>query len=73
MGPDLTAVARRAPGRAASQKLEKPELYLVQSLVYPKAYIVEGFNPVMPNWKELQLNERDISDLVAYLMTLTGE
>lgn len=73
VGPDLTAVARRAPGRAASQKLEKPELYLVQSLVYPRAYIVEGFNPVMPNWKELQLNERDLSDLVAYLMTLSGE
>jgi len=36
-------------------------------------YVVEGFNPVMPNWKELQLTEKDLADIVAYLKTLTGE
>jgi cytochrome c oxidase subunit 2 len=73
VGPNLTEVAKRAPSRAAAQGLERPELYFVQSVVYPKAYVVEGFNPVMPNWKELQLTEKDLADIVAYLNTLTGE
>jgi cytochrome c oxidase subunit 2 len=73
VGPDLSEVARRAPDRATVQGLDLPELYFVQSVVYPKAFVVEGFNPVMPNWKELQLAEQDLADLVAYLRTLDGE
>lgn len=73
VGPELTEVAKRAPSRAAAQGLERPELYFVQSIVYPKAYVVQGFTPVMPNWKELGLTEKDLADLAAYLKTLTGE
>lgn len=73
VGPNLSAMGMRAPSRAAAQKLERPEQYLAQSVVYPKAYVVEGFNPVMPNWKQMELNEKDLADLVAFLMTLKGE
>ncbi|MBM3942714.1 MAG: c-type cytochrome [SAR202 cluster bacterium] len=70
VGPDLSQVASRAPERAATQGLAAPELYFVQSVVYPKAYVVQGFTPVMPNWKELQLTEKDLADIVTYLKTL---
>jgi mono/diheme cytochrome c family protein len=73
VGPDLSEVAKRAPDRASVQGLERPELYFVQSVVYPRAYVVEGFNPVMPNWQQLQLTEKDLADIVAYLKTLNGE
>lgn len=73
VGPDLSAVASRAPGRARAQGLDRPELYFVQSVVYPRAYVVQGFNPVMPDWKQMQLTEKDLADLVAFLKTLTGQ
>lgn len=73
VGPDLTEVAKRAPSRAATQGLDRPELYFVQSVVYPTVYVVEGFSPVMPDWKQMQLSEQDLADLVAFLRTLTGE
>ncbi len=73
VGPDLSAVASRAPDRARAQGLDRPELYFVQSVVYPRAYVVQGFSPVMPDWKQLQLTEKDLADLVAFLKTLTGQ
>ena len=73
VGPDLSEVANRAPDRARVQELEHPDLYFVESVVYPKAFVVEGFNPVMPDWKALQLSEQDLADIVSYLRTLDGQ
>jgi mono/diheme cytochrome c family protein len=73
VGPNLTEVANRAPDRARVQGLDSPELYFIQSVVYPKAFVVEGFNPVMPNWEQMQLTEQDLADLVAFLRTLDGQ
>ncbi|MBI4336466.1 MAG: c-type cytochrome [Chloroflexi bacterium] len=73
VGPELTAVARRAPSRAADRGLVSPQLYFIESLVYPKAYLAPGYPPDMPDWKQMQLSEQAVADLVAYLMTLVGE
>ncbi|MBI4214004.1 MAG: cytochrome c [Chloroflexi bacterium] len=72
IGPDLTAVGARAESRAQATGLARPELYLVQSIVDPRAYVVEGYAPVMPNWQDMSLDERALADVVAYLLTLTG-
>lgn len=65
-GPALTGVAREAADRVAGLDAAA---YLRQSLVEPDAYIVEGFQPgVMQSYANLP--ETDITDLVAYLLTL---
>jgi cytochrome c553 len=72
IGPELTAVALRAPSRAEAVGLSSPALYFVQSLVCPQAYVVEGYAPVMLDWQQLNLTEQDLADLAAFLATLDG-
>lgn len=64
-GPSLMGVASRAGERVEGLSAEE---YLHQSLVDPHAYVVEGFADVMPPFDTLA--EGEVSDLVAYLMTL---
>jgi hypothetical protein len=47
-------------------------LYFVQSIVYPQAYVVDGYPPVMLDWKQLGLDEQNLADLAAFLSTLTA-
>jgi mono/diheme cytochrome c family protein len=47
------------------------EEYLRQSILDPRAYLVEGFDPEgMPEIYGEILSEEDINNLIAYLMTL---
>lgn len=68
VGPSLAGVAARAetriPGMAAQD-------YLMQSLVEPDAYIVQGFQPgqMRPDLAEV-LSQQQLDDLVAFLLTL---
>jgi cytochrome c2 len=64
-GPSLQGVATRAGERVEGMA---PEDYLHQSLVEPEAFVVEGFEPVMPSYADQP--EEALNDLVAYLMTL---
>ncbi len=70
--PDLQDVASRAatrkPGVSAID-------YLAESLYEPGAYIVEGFNPGMPevNKPPIGLTDPEILSVIAYLQTLGGE
>lgn len=64
VGPDLSQVAatagQRVPGLSAEQ-------YLRQSIQDPDAYTVAGFQKgVMP---KLPLNDQQVNDLVAFLLT----
>jgi mono/diheme cytochrome c family protein len=66
-GPTLSGVASRAatvrPGYSA-------EMYIYESIVYPNAYVVEGFQGgIMPTGFKKQLSEQQLADLVAFLMT----
>ena len=68
VGPSFDGVATRAetsvPGLTAAE-------YLYQSIVDPNAYIVEGFEPgvMLDNFEDI-LTQKEIGDLVAFLLTL---
>jgi nitric oxide reductase subunit C len=68
VGPSLANVGATAgttePGMSA-------EAFLRESLVDPNAYLASGFGPnIMPATYGTQLTEKQIDDLVAYLMSL---
>lgn len=67
LGPDLshvaTAAATRRPGTAAVD-------YIEESIDQPGAYIVPGFNDVMPRALARDLSDFDRESLIRYLMTL---
>ncbi len=70
--PDLQDIASRAatrkPGYSAID-------YIAESLYDPGAYIVEGFNPGMPEVDKppIGLTDPEILSVIAYLQTLGGE
>ncbi len=70
--PDLQDIATRAatrkPGFSALDSL-------AESLYEPGAYIVEGFNPGMPevNKPPIGLTDAEVLSVIAYLQTLGGE
>jgi len=70
-GPDLTGVGARAatrkPGTAA-------KAYLLESLIQPAAYVVEGFPNIMQpmNRPPVALNRSELWATVAFLQSLGG-
>lgn len=68
-GPDLGGVAANAssrkPGMAAVD-------YLLESLIKPAAYLVEGYGPLMPPMGAI-LTPGELMVTVAYLQSLGGE
>ena len=65
-GPSLQGISAQAGGRV-------PELsaaeYLRQSILEPDAYIVEGFSENMGRIHRVLLTEREVNDLVAFMLT----
>jgi cytochrome c oxidase subunit 2 len=45
------------------------ENYIRESIEYPMAKVVKGFNPVMPTFKG-QLSEEELAGLIAYVKSL---
>lgn len=68
VGPSLAGVGTRAETRVPGLTAEA---YLMQSLVEPNAYIVEGFQAgqMRPDLAET-LTQQELDDLVAFLLTL---
>ncbi len=67
LGPVMAGIAARAGERVPGLSAEA---YLHQSIIDPEAYVVPGFRPIMyPKYAE-HFSERDIADLIAFLMTL---
>jgi mono/diheme cytochrome c family protein len=70
--PDLEGIAVRAgtrqPGLGALE-------YMAQSIYDPNAYIVEGFNPGMPQIDRppIGLTDQEILAVIAFLQSLGGE
>lgn len=66
LGPDLSHIATvgatRKPGMG-------PEDYIKESLDSPGAYVVPGYNDVMPRGLARGLSDFDVESLVRYLMT----
>jgi cytochrome c2 len=65
VGPSMAGVAGRAGSAVSGQSAEQ---YLKQSLTEPDAYLVKGFaKGLMP---KPTLTDKQVSDLVAYMLTL---
>jgi cytochrome c2 len=67
LGPELTHLATVAASRRPGQSAED---YIKESLDQPGAYIVPGYNDVMPRGLVRGLSAFDAESLVRYLMTL---
>ncbi|NJO07438.1 MAG: cytochrome c [Chloroflexaceae bacterium] len=68
VGPSLVGIARVAGERAGGQSAEA---YLYRSIVAPNEYIVEGYDAgIMPRTYALYLNQQQVADLMAYMLTL---
>jgi mono/diheme cytochrome c family protein len=65
-GPARTGMGERAATRVAGLSAEE---YLHQSIVDPGAYVVEGFGNIMPKAYGDQLSEKELNDLITYLLT----
>jgi sulfur-oxidizing protein SoxX len=65
--PYTAGTATRAESRVPGLTAEE---YIHESIVNPNAYVVEGFKEgdMYQNWAK-ELNEQQIADLVAYLLT----
>ena len=70
-GPDLAGVGARAGSRKPGMK---GSAYLVESLLTPTAYVVEGFPPIMPviSKPPIGLNRSEIWAVVAFLESQGG-
>lgn len=67
LGPVMTGISERAGTRVPGLTAEE---YMRQSILEPKAYLVSGYRDIMyPQYSE-HLNDQDIADLIAYLITL---
>lgn len=69
VGPSLSGVASKDSNQLDYLTAEE---YVLQSILEPNAYIVEGFSPnVMYQDFSSTLTEKELQDLTAYLMTLS--
>lgn len=67
VGPGMRGIATRASERVP---LQPAEVYLRRSIISPAAHVVEGYSNVMPATFGQILDEDEVRDLVAYLLTL---
>ena len=68
-GPDLANIAQRAQERISGMSAKG---YLLESLLKPTAYLVQGYGPLMPPMAGI-LTPGEILVTVAYLQSLGGE
>jgi cytochrome c len=67
LGPNLAGLGERAGTRVEGLTAEG---YIRQSILEPHQYVVPGYRDIMyPDFGE-HLSDSDVSDLIAYLMTL---
>lgn len=67
VGPGLEGIAEHAVSRVEGVSAEE---YIVDSIVHPANYIVNGFGNLMYAGYSSKLSEQEIADLLAYLLTL---
>ncbi len=70
VGPALNGVSTRAAGSRASATGQDPNQYLYTAIHEPGAYIVPGYNNLMP---VLAIPECQTWDIIAYLRTQTAD
>lgn len=65
-GPNLHGLFGRQE-RLLSGEVTIDEAYVRESILEPRAQVVEGFNPVMPN---IRFSQQQLDAMIAYLQTL---
>ena len=67
VGPSLANIARKAGNRVDGQDATT---YLLTSIMQPDAYLVTGYENLMPASLGKQLTGEEIDNVIAYLQTL---
>lgn len=67
IGPSLAGVATRAASRVPGLDAQA---YIEESILTPKAYLVDGFPDTMPTNFAKELTSEEFQGIVAYLLTL---
>ncbi|MEW6085965.1 MAG: cytochrome c [Chloroflexota bacterium] len=67
IGPSLAGIATRAGSRVPGFDAQA---YIEESILSPKAYLVEGFPDTMPTNFSKELTSEEFQAVVAFLMTL---
>ena len=67
VGPSLAGIASRAETRVQGQDAYT---YLLTSVMQPEAYLVEGYENLMPGSLSKQLTGEELDGVIAYLQTL---
>jgi mono/diheme cytochrome c family protein len=80
VGPGWTASATEPGiGERAELRIAQPDYtgtaedgfqYLFESIVLPNIFVVEGFEPIMPEEYSETLTAKEVADLIAYMLTL---
>jgi cytochrome c oxidase subunit 2 len=70
LAPPLDGVASRTQRLSATGSATMEE-YIHNSIRNPGAYVVPGYNNLMPPFTEEEMSEADLSAIVAYLLTQT--
>lgn len=70
VGPTLLGYADVAGERVAGQSAED---YTYNAIVRPALHITPGYANLMPTNYRSTLEDQDLADLIAYLLTLEGE
>jgi cytochrome c oxidase subunit II len=68
-GPSLSGLYGSSVLLANGQKVVADDAYIRESLLYPSARIVAGYQPIMPTYRG-QLDEQQILQLSAYIKSL---
>jgi putative heme-binding domain-containing protein len=74
-GPNQEGLAARAEERAKEAGLSSGLEYMVESIVNPSAFVVEGYDNIMPKVYDapIMLEREQIQAVLTYLQTLGGE
>jgi cytochrome c oxidase subunit 2 len=70
VGPSWQGVYGADRALDTGETVVADDAYLAESIVDPRAKIVAGFQPVMPEGYGDQLSEQDIADIVDYIESL---
>jgi cytochrome c551/c552 len=66
IAPPFEGIAARAATRRPPLTAEA---YIYESIINPVAYVVEGYNPAMPQNFAQQLSDLQLGDIITYLLT----
>jgi cytochrome c oxidase subunit 2 len=69
LGPSLLGVYGHPVKLTTGESVTADDAYMHESIVLPKAKVVQGYTPIMPSFQG-QLTEEQINNLVAYLRAL---